>query len=83
MLSNAYFLGKFRFDTAENEPAKNLRNFDNCANRKLTAPCVGRIPRSPQCAAGTRTEPVVSVPSATSTAPLATLTADPDEDPPT
>ena len=27
MLSNAYFLGKFRFDTAENEPAKNLQNF--------------------------------------------------------
>ena len=27
MLSNAYFLAKFRFDTAENEPAKNLHNF--------------------------------------------------------
>ena len=27
MLSNAYFLAKFRFDTAENEPAKNLQNF--------------------------------------------------------
>ena len=27
MLSNAHFLAKFRFDTAENEPAKNLRNF--------------------------------------------------------
>ena len=27
MLSNAYFLAKFRFDTAENEPAKNLKNF--------------------------------------------------------
>ena len=30
MLSNTYFLSKFRFDTAENEPAKNLqimRNF--------------------------------------------------------
>ena len=25
--SNAYFLAKFRFDTAENEPAKNLQNF--------------------------------------------------------
>ena len=25
MLSNAYFLAKFRFDTAENEPAKNLQ----------------------------------------------------------
>ena len=29
MLSNAYFLAKFRFDTAENEPAKNLHNFAN------------------------------------------------------
>ena len=27
MLSNAYFLAKFRFDTAENEPAKHLQNF--------------------------------------------------------
>ena len=25
--SNAYFLAKFRFGTAENEPAKNLQNF--------------------------------------------------------
>jgi len=30
MLSNAYFLAKFRFDTAENEPAKNLQNFRKC-----------------------------------------------------
>ena len=29
MLSNAYFLAKIRFDTAENEPAKNLQNFAN------------------------------------------------------
>ena len=27
MLSNAYFLAKFRFGTAENEPAKNLQIF--------------------------------------------------------
>ena len=27
MLSNAYFLAKFRFDTAENEPAKKLQDF--------------------------------------------------------
>ena len=27
MLSNAYFVAKIRFDTAENEPAKNLQNF--------------------------------------------------------
>ena len=27
MLSNAYFLAKFRFDTSENEPAQNLQKF--------------------------------------------------------
>ena len=32
MLSNAYFLAKFRFDTAENEPAKNLQNFADSAS---------------------------------------------------
>ena len=32
MLSNAYFLAKFRFDTAENEPAKNLQNFAKFSN---------------------------------------------------
>ena len=32
MLSNAYFLAKFRFDTAENEPVKNLQNFANFPN---------------------------------------------------
>ena len=30
MLSNAYFLAKFRFDTAENEPAKILQNLSIC-----------------------------------------------------
>ena len=34
MLSNAYFLAKFRFDTAENEPAKNLQNSRKCIFRK-------------------------------------------------
>ena len=32
MLSNAYFLEKFRFDTAENEPSKNLQKFANFPN---------------------------------------------------
>ena len=32
MLSNAYLLAKFRFDTAENEPSKNLQKFENFAN---------------------------------------------------
>ena len=32
MLSNAYFLAKFRFITAENEPAKSLQKFANFPN---------------------------------------------------
>ena len=39
MLSNAYFLAKFRFDTAENEPAKNLQNFRKCIFEK----CIFRL----------------------------------------
>ena len=35
MLTNAYFLAKFRFDTAENEPAKKLQNFANFADPSL------------------------------------------------
>ena len=30
MLSNAYFVAKFRFGTAKNEPAKNLQIFEKC-----------------------------------------------------
>ena len=43
MLSNAYFLAKFRFDTAENEPAKNLQNFAKFAKVRAgaDAACVG------------------------------------------
>ena len=43
MLSNAYFLAKFRFDTAENEPAKNLQNFAKFAN--FAEAEAGRSPR--------------------------------------
>ena len=46
MLSKAYFLAKFRFDTAENEPAKNLQNIANFANlnpQPLSGP---RAPRA-------------------------------------
>ena len=39
MLSNAYFLAKFRFDTAENEPAKNLQKFSNFPNFANPNPC--------------------------------------------
>ena len=34
MLSNAYFLATFRFDTAENEPAKKLQKFRKINFRK-------------------------------------------------
>ena len=34
MLSNAYLLANFRFDAAENEPAKNLQNFRKCMFEK-------------------------------------------------
>ena len=51
MLSNAYFLAKFRFDTAENEPAKNLQNFARFANfadpNPLTACAASLEARSP------------------------------------
>ena len=46
MLSNAYFLAKFRFDTAENEPAKNLQKiakFANFADPKVFAGVVPTI----------------------------------------
>ena len=36
MLSNAYFLAKFRFDTAEKEPAKKLQNLYYLQNCTLT-----------------------------------------------
>ena len=36
MLSNAYFLAKFRFDTGENEPAKKLqKTFENFEKKTL------------------------------------------------
>ena len=42
MLKNAYFLAKFRFDTAENEPAKNLQNVANFPNLVTLTPRAGR-----------------------------------------
>ena len=44
MLSNAYFLAKFRFDTDENEPAKNLLNFANFPNFASPQPAAHRRP---------------------------------------
>ena len=48
----------------------------------LTRPRVGLTPTMPLKAAGTRPEPAVSVPSASSTSPEATATAEPELDPP-
>ena len=45
MLPNAYFLAKFRFDTAENEPAKKFQTFarrlfkNRWFNKHSSAPC--------------------------------------------
>ena len=47
-----------------------------------TAPQLGRMPHTPQNAAGMRTEPAVSVPTAKSASPAATATADPEDEPP-
>src|SRR6185295_17981144 len=47
-----------------------------------TNPCVVFNPTTPHQAAGTRIEPAVSVPKATSAIPLATATAEPQLEPP-
>jgi hypothetical protein len=47
-----------------------------------TSPNVVFSPKTPQHAAGTRTEPAVSVPNATSAVPFATATAEPLDEPP-
>ena len=45
MLSNAYFLAKFRFDTAENKPAKNLQNFRTMHFSKMHFTLAVQVPR--------------------------------------
>ena len=59
MLSNAYFVAKFRFDTAENELAKNLQNliFEKCIFEKCIAalsPSGTAVRRPRSTPAGTR-----------------------------
>src|SRR5205085_7667486 len=49
---------------------------------RLTRPYVGFSPTTPQNAAGCRTEPPVSDPSAAGTMRAATAAADPPDDPP-
>ena len=50
MLSNAYFLAKFRFDTAENEPAK-IANFCKQDSNQSTA---AKVPLGGPSRAGSR-----------------------------
>ena len=52
MLSNAYFLAKFRFDTAANEPAKNLQNVANIQILPILPILLGDAPRGPREVAG-------------------------------
>ena len=55
MLSNAYFLAKFRFDTAENEPAKICKickifaKFANFANLTPLVAQPGKADRGDPC----------------------------------
>ena len=56
MLSSAYFLAKFRFDTVENEPARKLRlflqnfaNFANFASSGLLDHRVRHVPHPAAC----------------------------------
>ena len=44
MLSNAYFLAKFRFGTIENEPAKNWQNFAKRIRAAAAGPDASTIP---------------------------------------
>ena len=44
MLSNAYFLGKFRFDTAENGPAKKLQILQKKFQALVMAQAPGGLP---------------------------------------
>lgn len=49
---------------------------------RLTSPKVGLMPASPHAAAGSRTEPPVSDPSANSAVPAATAAPAPEDEPP-
>ena len=57
MLSNAYFLAKFRFDTAENKPAKNLQIFGGTPNQADAEPGRTALSRETSRADGRRRRP--------------------------
>jgi hypothetical protein len=49
---------------------------------RLRRPKVGRSPKTPHSEAGTRIDPLVSVPSAIGTRPAATAAPEPPDEPP-
>src|SRR5262249_2715450 len=63
-------------------PMQSRKGAKGTAPATLTAPQLGFQPVTPQQWAGIRIDPPVSEPSAITPAPLATATAEPDEDPP-
>ena len=65
-----------------NQPQVSRLGERSSAPARLTRPCVGRRPTSPQWLAGARTDPPVSVPRAKSQSPFETAAAEPDDDPP-
>ena len=67
MLSNAYFLAKFRFDTAENEPAKNFQT--SCKICKNSANVAGRFGRAGQAAGAVALAVAAGPPAAWARAP--------------
>src|SRR5512132_309636 len=67
---------------APNTPTWSSDDANATRPKRLTRPYVGLTPTMPQKAAGCRTEPPVSEPSAMGTIPAATAAAEPPDDPP-
>ena len=67
---------------AANGPTQSRLLCAGCTPSRLTRPKVGFSPAIPQQAAGTRTDPPVSVPKAISARPAATADAEPLDEPP-
>lgn len=63
-------------------PTSSIEGDSGNTPASLTRPCEGLKPTRPHSADGTRTEPPVSVPSATGTMPAATAAALPALEPP-
>jgi hypothetical protein len=65
-----------------NQPAVSQVGAKGTASAIQGSPGLSRRPKRPQKAAGTRTDPPVSVPSASGTIPAATAAAEPLLEPP-